>query len=62
MPKGHNKNGESYKERAITAAKERAITAAKELCYGPEVIAKLEEAETDAQIENIMYDARHGRR
>ena len=54
MPKGHHKNGESYKEKAITAAKE--------LCYGSEVIAKLEEAETDAEIENIMYDARHGRR
>lgn len=49
----HN-NGESYKEKAITAAKE--------LCYGPDVIAKLEKAVTDQQIENIMYDARHGRR
>lgn len=54
MSKGHHKNGESYKEKAITAARE--------LCYGSEVIAKLEEAETDAQIENIIHDARHGRR
>ena len=54
MPKGNHNNGESYKDRAIKAAKE--------LCYGSEVIAKLKEARTDTEIENIMYDARHGRR
>lgn len=54
MRRGNHDNGESYKDRAITAAKE--------LCYGPKVIEKIKNAETDVEVERIMYDARHGRR
>lgn len=39
-----------------------ALKAAKELGYGWEVIRDIEYAESDAEIERILHDARNGKR
>lgn len=44
------KKGSSYKKEAIKIAKD--------LCYSPEIIYKIEHAESDKEVERILHDAR----
>ncbi len=41
------------------SVKNEIIRIAEQLCYGRDVIKKLEYAETESQLMRIMYDARH---
>lgn len=46
------------RENSLKAERRHAITAARQLCYGKDVIARLEKANSTAEISNIMHDAR----
>ena len=49
------------KVNSLKVEKKHAITAARQLCYSKNVIFRLENAKTVAEISNIMRDARSGK-
>lgn len=49
------------KENSLELYRRQAIDAADGLLYGDECVTRLQQAKSEAEIERIMKDARHGK-